>query len=206
MKSVLKSLCCAAILSLLGVQASANVVQLTWATTVESVEGVHPGIAGESLTTIFRVDNGGSTLTSQTWGIGSFLSYRQQGASGWFFESTDLSGLSKGSFSTDATGNVVSAPDWFGNYPTGTAITSWAGPTLGAWWNNGNNATSCDFSPFYFATFTCVNATNVEQNLLGASWSAALVPTDGVSVPEPATLALLTFGLLGLAMTRRRPS
>ena len=190
-------------------QAQASIIELKWITTVSAVSGgSHPGAVGETLTTTILVDNGGSSISDQTWYASDFVSYRQAGASGWFFESSVpadfLEVISDSFFSTDATGNVVTAGNWASGYdldnPLTSAVnTSWAGLANGAWWNNGFNQTSCVFNED--SDDDCVEALDVELNISGSSWTASLV---GSSVPEPGPLALFGVGLAGLAMRRRR--
>lgn len=187
-------------------QAQASIIELKWITTVSAVSGGFPATEGETLTTTILVDNGESSISGQTWYASDFVSYRQAGASGWFFESAvpaDFLEVIAGSFfSTDAAGNVVTAGSWASGYdpenPLTTAVnTSWAGwLTNGAWWNNGINETSCDFD-----SGDCVEAVNADLNTSGSSWTASLV---GSSVPEPGPLALFGVGLAGLALRRRR--
>ncbi len=187
-------------------QAQASIIELKWVTTVSAVSGNFPATPGETLTTTILVDNGGSSISDQTWDASHFVSYRQEGDSGWFFESavpaSYLEVLLDSYFSTDAAGNVVTAGNWASGYdpenPLTTAVnTSWAGwLTNGAWWNNGINETSCDFD-----SDDCVEAVDANENILGSSWTASLV---GSSVPEPGPLALFGVGLAGLALRRRR--
>jgi hypothetical protein len=190
-------------------QAQASIIELKWITTVSAVSGIFPATVGETLTTTIRVDNGVSSISDQTWFASDFLSYRQEGASGWFFESAvpaDFLEVIAGSFfSTDAEGNVVTAGNWASGYdpdnPLTTAVnTSWAGMLgNGAWWNNGSNQTSCLLNED--SDYDCVEALDVELNISGSSWTASLV---GSSVPEPGPLALFGLGLAGLALRRRR--
>lgn len=196
MKRLAPALATCAALSLTALTGAAAPVELRWVTTVLQIGGAHPAIAGETLTTIITVDNGGAGLGNQTWSMSDFVSYRQEGASGWFLESTDI-GFASGSFATDVSGAVVSAATWNGNYPGGTVNTSWAGVTNGGWWNNGANETSCAST-----VFACVWAANVGDNLLASSWTASLA--GGSPVPEPATLGLVALALLGAATARRR--
>jgi hypothetical protein len=188
-------------------QAQASIIELKWITTVSAVSGSLPAKVGDTLTTTILVDNGGSSIFGQTWYASDFLSYRQAGASGWFFESSvpaDLLEVSPDSyFSTDTVGNVVTAGNWASGWdpenPATTVVTtSWTGSAFGAWWNNGSNEISCfneDFS-------ACVEADLADRsNVSGSSWTASLV---GSSVPEPGPLALFGLGLAALGLRNRR--
>lgn len=172
--------------------AQADVVEFTWVTTVSSASGNHPGVAGEQMTTTIRVDNGGNSLLSQFWTTADFVSYRAEGASGWFFEGYFAQG--GGVFSTDAAGNVLTVGNWSGNWPNENVVTSW-GATLGGWWNNGFNEVHAVDSPF-----GGVFADNVGDNLLASSWSASFA-----GIPEPGSFAALAGLLLFVASRRSRP-
>ena len=178
--------------------ANAVPIGLSWTTTVSDLTGSVPGVVGEEILTTFTVDNGGTSLLSQTWDMSDFLSYRIEGASGWWIESSFIDTSSgSGAFSTDALGAVVTAGTWYGGYfIPATITTSWAGVLSGGWWNNGNNEVVCSSS----AT-DCVWADNVGENLIGSSWTASMIES---SVPEPATLSLLGLGLIGFGFARRR--
>lgn len=175
----------------------AATVDLTWATTVQSFDGTAiPGTIGEQITTTFEVNNGSASTLSQSWSASDFISYRIQGASGWWIESTFISTSdSSGLFSTNSLGGVISAGDWFGGWPTASITTSWGGVMPGGWWNNGGNQVACNGS-----AIDCVWANNVQDNLIGSSWNASLE----TSIPEPATVTLIGLGFAGMAYRRRR--
>lgn len=200
MNSNLRSILSVAAFAALAGSAQGAVVTLQWVTTIAAPTTVPGSVVGESYTTTIRVDNGGSSVLSQTWTAANFLSFRQEGASGWWFESTEINlnpSLTFGAFSTDALGTMLTAGNW-GTFDLNfNVLTSWAGAELGGWWNNGNNATSCAVG-----ILNCVRANNVNANVIGSSWTAAL--ESGASVPEPASFALVGMALLAAGMASRR--
>lgn len=184
-------------LSIGAVSASvATPIELTWVTTLNQTTGGLPGTVGETITTIITVDNGSSGILGQTWTSADFLSYRIEGASGWWAESGVLD-FAFGVFATDMAGLVTSVGDWQGGYSTnGPVMTSWLGATTGGWWNNGFNEVFCTNSPF-----DCAWADNVAGNLVATNWTAA---DAAAPVPLPASLPLLLAALGAVAAVRRR--
>jgi len=172
--------------------ANANLIELSWTTTASFLTSGIPGVDGEEITTILTVDNGGTSTISQSWTADDFVSYRMEGFSGWWIESDFISSGS-GSFSTDDQGNVITAGSWISGTSTATITTSWSGVVNGRWWNNG-------FNPVVCSTTDCVNATNVEENIIGSSWTASEVS----AVPVPAAVWLFGSGLIGLIGVARR--
>lgn len=183
---------------LVGVAGSAHaaLIELQWSTTVETSRGLHPGIAGEAVTTTIQVDNGGTTLLGQTWVTGDFIKYRVDGASGWWLESIGaLSSGSSGVFSTDAGGSLISVGYWYDFSSWSSAITtSWSGADVGAWWNNGNNGIHGAAGGLDY-----LRVNNVSDNLVASNWTSSFV-----AVPEPSILALMGLGLAGLVFSRKR--
>jgi hypothetical protein len=120
--------------------ASAAPVQLTWGTTVLAISGTAkaiPATVGEALTTTITVDNGGADVLSQSWGQTDFLSYRIEGASGWWAEIAWVSSWG-GAFTTDGAGSVTAAAN-FKQVGYESMMTSWNGADDAWFWNNGGN-------------------------------------------------------------------
>jgi hypothetical protein len=186
---------------LLAGTANASLIELEWTTTALSFTGTVPGLNGEIVTTSFTVDNGGSTTLSQSWSQDDFVSYRIEGASGWWIQSDDINIGSSGFFSTDELGNVMTAGNWLGDYfNDGTIMTSWAGSFEGGWWNNGNNEVVCSTVATH-----CVSVVDVSENRIGSSWKAsqATAISESSSIPEPISIVLLGLGLAGIGFTRK---
>lgn len=185
---------------LLSLPAAAVPVEFLWTTTASQFTGNTPGSVGETITTILTFDNGGTSTASQTFGAGDFVSYRIEGESGWYAESSNLVD-SSGSFSTDASSMVTSVMrvtdgGYFANLDV---TTSWSGAQQGGWWNNGFNQVFCTTPG---SGFDCVWADDVSGNQNPANWTARM--GDIAPVPLPAGGLLLVAGLGGLALFRRR--
>jgi hypothetical protein len=182
---------------LLAGSANASLIELDWSSTAASFTGSFSGVSGEAITTTFTVDNGGSSALSQSWTEDDFVSYRMEGISGWWFESTFIDTLSSsGQFSTDALGNVITAGNWFGGYSSALITTSWSGVIQGGWWNNGNNEVVCTDD------IDCVLVVNVLGNVTGSSWSAP--SASSISVTAPTSLVMLGLGLIGVSFSRKK--
>jgi hypothetical protein len=177
--------------------ANAALVDLKWTTTVESVSGVHPGIAGESVVTTIQVDNGGSNTVSQTWTVDDFVKYRIDGASGWWYESNFVEGGSL--FTTDDGGLVTNAGGWVDTL--GREVdTSYQGKVRGYWHLDGNGSISVG-EEYDDASISELFVLNTADNAIGSSWTASTT-----SVTEPSVFALFGLGLVGIGFARRRRS
>lgn len=178
--------------------ASAVGIDFTWTDTLSASSSVPGGTTGEVITTTITMDNGGTSPLSGIWGLADFVSYRIEGASGWWAETAVVTDGS-GSFQTDATGVVTSVASLIGGYFfSGSVNTSWAGAGTGGFWNNGRNEVFCTTS------LECVWAENVTVNLVAGSWTASVAAPTLTPVPVPASLPLLVAGFAGLAGLRMR--
>jgi hypothetical protein len=174
--------------------ASAAPVQLTWVTTVSSNNGFTiPATVGEALTTTITVDNGGAGVLSQSWGQTDFLSYRIEGATGWWAEIASVSSWS-GAFTTDGAGDVTAAAN-FAHASVVSMMTSWSGADSGAFYNDGGNGV------FYMEDGDAILADNVSGNIVGSNWTAAAVTAP---VPLPGALPLMLAAAGALFAIRRR--
>ncbi len=148
----------------------------------------------------FVVDNGGSSIQSQTWNGTDMVSYTITGTSGWSFSSTTKPTFDYVDFVTDSSGAVTTAANW-SDFPGGPITTSWAGSATGSYANTGSNFIGYESGFSY-----CLSVDNVAQNQVGSSWTATVDPAP---VPEidPAsfgTALALVLGALGLAERKRR--
>jgi hypothetical protein len=174
--------------------ASAAPVQLTWVTTVSDIIGAAiPATVGEALTTTITVDNRGAGVLSQSWGQVDVLSYRIEGATGWWAEIASVSRWS-GAFTTDGAGGVTAAAD-FEQQPSVSMMTSWSGADNAMFWNNDSN------SVFFTDSDDGIDAANVLDNVVGSSWTAAAVTAP---VPLPGALPLMLAAAGALFAIRRR--
>jgi hypothetical protein len=174
--------------------ASAAPVQLTWVTTVSSITGAAiPATVGEALTTTITFDNGGAGVLSQSWGETDFLSYRIEGASGWWAE-IDSVDFWSGAFTTDGAGGVTAAATFNQNNFV-SMMNSWSGADSGTFYNDDINGV------FYTIDGSSIEADNVEYNTDGSSWTAAAVTAP---VPLPGALPLMLAAAGALFAIRRR--
>jgi MYXO-CTERM domain-containing protein len=174
--------------------ASAAPVQLAWVTTVLGTLGsAIPTTVGEAFTTTITVDNGGAGVLSQSWGETDFLSYRIEGASGWWAEITSVSDWS-GAFTTDGAGGVTAAAT-FEQGSNVSMMMSWSGADNAQFFNNGNNEV------FYTQGGNSIYAANVSGNIVGSNWTATSVAAP---VPLPGALPLMLAAAGALFAIRRR--
>lgn len=177
-------------------------VTFSWSDTVTTTgDPVPPGVSlGDPFTFTFTVDNGGSSLLSQTWTLTDFVSATINVNSGAYV-GTKLSAGGGGSFQTDAAGNVIAVPGWFDDTP--------GAPFSDSLGNNESNSTRAGFFIIGFNEFWFVDnpsnpggsqieisAVNVGGNQVPANWSVAL--------PEPSSSLLIGLGVVGHLARRRR--
>jgi hypothetical protein len=190
--------------SLLAGTAEASPFTVVWTGTVSgsSVTGIAPG---DAATITVTLDNGGTSMASQTWGAADVQSAAFAfGSTLTTFVAPFGGSLSfTGSYTTGAGGVLNSVPSFFGGYPGGTDYTSNLAETPDGFTLDGAN------SMFFANNYSSlVDLDNVGSLRNPAAWT--LSPAGGGAViPEldaaASTGALtLLLGALGLLAERRR--
>jgi len=139
------------------------------------------------------LDNGNSSLISQTWNYTAFQSITF--TSGSWSASIDYStgeelDYNTGSFATDGTGTLTSVMNaWEDEYVSNSNVTGTDDPTTVRWYLNGANS-------IYYSSLGDIALLDVADIRTAANWSV---------VPEPSEYAAFAgLGMLGLALLRRR--
>ena len=201
MRDGLRGLAMIVIATVIGMAAArveATPVSLTWNTTVSAFSGSWPTTVGEAVAVTFVVDNGGSSIQSQTWNGTDMVSYTISGASGWSFSSTTTPNFDYVDFATDSSGAVTTAANW-GIFPGGPITTSWAGSGTGIYSNTGSNFIGYESSFSYW-----LSVDNVGQNQVGSSWAATIAAVPEIDPASFGSALSLVLGALGLAERKRR--
>ncbi len=157
--------------------------------------------AGNAAKITVNLDNGASSLSSQTWTAAHLQSvsfdFNNGGLLTTFTAPFGGGGLSNtlGSFATDAGGALTAVmTSWLDNTGVGGDFST-NGGTPHSWFLNGFNGVYQD------TNFNTVRLANVSSMLNAASWTPVSAPA---SVPVPATLWLLVSGLASLGVIRKR--
>jgi len=178
--------------SLVAGSAQAALFNAVWNGTVSSSD-VAAITAGDSAAITLALDNGGSSLASQTWAMADlqFVTF-EFGTTQTTFIAPFGGGvdLGIGSFTTDADGVLTAVLSFWADFNVGSDYTTNLAPAIpSAWFLNGAN--------IVFSTNAgAVGLANVESLTSPAAWTVS--PAGDASVPVPATTLLLAAGLLSL--------
>ena len=196
---MLKKLLASLLLACCTQAAHAVPVALTFEGNLSSLQ--MPAPAGERFTLTVTVDNGGTTTAAQTWTAADFLSFRLQGASGWWIEALSIrTANSTGSFATDARGAVTSTGAWTNvaaRQPLLPASGSYNWLETGGWRVNATSAIMFSSPQGNGEVASLWYVDDASKLGLASNWKASVVPV-------PASLPLLAAGIGALSLARRK--
>ncbi|MFM6587476.1 MAG: PEP-CTERM sorting domain-containing protein, partial [Microcystis panniformis] len=160
---------------------------------------------GDTAVITYQLDNGGSSLLSQTWNATDIVSVTfnfGNGAHVTTFNPNGVGGngltVSTGSFVTNASGQLTAVPSDWNDVSNVNVVSTNSTQTPTQWFVNGFNGV------YYTDDFGKeVNLTNVAGNIVAANWT--IQPAQIQTTPEPSTLfGLLAVGSLGLLARKRQ--
>ncbi len=201
---LLKALCLPAVTCAVfsAIPAHAAIFTATYTDTVSQNVGVDNVTVGDTAVITYQLDNGGSSLLSQTWNATDIVSVTfnfGNGAHVTTFNPNGGDGLDStiGSFVTNASGQLTAVPsEWF-DFNNVNVVSTNSTQTPNAWFVNAINgvySTNNDNE---------VWLTNVEGNIDPANWT--IQPAQTQTTPEPGTLlGLLAVGSLGVLARKRQ--
>ena len=205
---LLKALCLPAVTCAVfsAIPAHAAVFTATYTSTVAAptsfplVDNVN---VGDTAVITFQLDNGGTSLLSQTWTASNIVSVTfnfGNGAHVTTFNPNGGDGLSKslGSFVTNGLGQLTAVPSGWGDLSNVNVVSTNSTQTPTEWFVDGAN------SVYYTNNFSNnVRLTNVAGNIVAANWT--IQGTQTQTTPEPGTLlGLLAVGSLGVLARKRQ--
>jgi len=202
---LLKALCLPAVTCAVfsAIPAHAAIFTATYTGTVSENFGVDNVAAGNTAVITYQLDNGGSSLLSQTWNATDIVSVTFNFGNGAHVTTFNPNGVggdglstTTGSFVTNASGQLTAVPsDWSDDSNLNVVSTN-STQTPVEWFVNGSNAV------YYTSSSNRVGLTNVSGNIVAANWT--IQPAQTQTTPEPGTLlGLLAVGSLG-ALARKR--
>ncbi|GBL14037.1 hypothetical protein MTo_01332 [Microcystis aeruginosa NIES-1211] len=205
---LLKALCLPAVTCAVfsAIPAHAAIFTATYTDTVAATTSlplVDNVSVGDTAVITYQLDNGGTSLLSQTWTASDIVSVTfnfGNGAHVTTFNPNGGNGLydNTGSFVTNASGTLTAVPsDWSDNSNVNVVSTN-STQTPNAWFVSGGNEV------YYTNDFgNGVGLTNVSGNIVAANWT--IQPAQTQTTPEPGTvLGLLAVGSLGVLARKRQ--
>jgi hypothetical protein len=203
---LLKALCLPAVTCAVfsAIPAHAAIFTATYTDTVSQNVGVDNVTVGDTAVITYQLDNGGSSLLSQTWNATDIVSVTfnfGNGAHVTTFNPNGGDGLDRtiGSFVTNASGQLTAVPsEWYDDTNVNVVSTNSTQTPIG-WYVNGFNGVYYTDPNYYYK----VQLTNVSGNIVAANWT--IQPAQTQTTPEPGTLlGLLAVGSLGLLARKRQ--
>jgi hypothetical protein len=202
---LLKALCLPAVTCAVfsAIPAHAAIFTATYTDTVSQNVGVDNVTVGDTAVITYQLDNGGSSLLSQTWNATDIVSVTfnfGNGAHVTTFNPNGGDGLDStiGSFVTNASGQLTAVPSQWFDFNNVNVVSTNSTQTPNAWYMNGDNGV------YFTDNFSnSVELTNVAGNIDAANWT--IQPAQTQTTPEPGTLlGLLAVGSLGLFACKRQ--
>ena len=201
---LLKALCLPAVTCAVftAIPAHAAIFTATYTDTVSTAD-VDNVTAGNTAVITYQLDNGGTSLLSQTWNASNIVTVTFNFGNGAHVTTVNPNGgnglsYSTGSFVTNASGTLTAVPSAWSDFSNVNVVSTNSTQTPNVWGVFGDNPvyTTNNFG-------NLVSLTNVAGNIVAANWT--IQGTQTQTTPEPGTLlGLLAVGSLGVLARKRQ--